>query len=137
MGAGLSAPLFSKERADSMTLSVYSEPSKDIPILGEYDVVVCGGGPTGCAAAISSARQGLKVLLLESQGQLGGTGVSGLVSHWLGCRNMKGDWIVGGVLKELAEDGAKRGFALIPQVPQGKNISATWLVHGPDIRNTI
>lgn len=120
MGAGLSAPLFSNDFTDRLTPGINNRQSEDIPFTGEYDVVVCGGGPTGCTAALSAARQGLKVLILETQGQLGGIGVSGLVSHWLGCRNVKGDWIVGGILQELAEDAAKMGFALIPQVPRGK-----------------
>ena len=37
-----------------------------------YDVIVLGGGFTGCAAAIAAARQGVKVLLIEASGYLGG-----------------------------------------------------------------
>ncbi|MGN1128284.1 MAG: FAD-dependent oxidoreductase, partial [Candidatus Flemingiibacterium sp.] len=38
----------------------------------KFDVIVLGGGFTGCAAAIAAARQGMKVLLLEASGYLGG-----------------------------------------------------------------
>ncbi len=53
--------------------------SRDIPVMAEYDVVVCGGGPAGCAAAITSARNGAKTLLVEKNGYLGGATVSQLV----------------------------------------------------------
>lgn len=36
----------------------YREPARDIPVLGQWDVVVCGGGPAGCAAAWAAARYG-------------------------------------------------------------------------------
>lgn len=57
----------------------YREPARDVPVLGEWDVVVCGGGPAGCAAAIAAARGGARVLLLEREGYLGGATVMSLV----------------------------------------------------------
>jgi hypothetical protein len=63
-----------------MKPSSYHEPAREIPVLGEYDVVVCGGGPAGCAAAIAAARHGAKTLLVEKDGYLGGATVSQLVS---------------------------------------------------------
>ena len=39
----------------------------------EYDVIVVGGGGSGLAAAVSSAENGLEVLILEKQPVLGGT----------------------------------------------------------------
>ena len=38
----------------------------------KYDVIVVGGGFAGTAAAVSAAREGTKVLLLEKSGFLGG-----------------------------------------------------------------
>src|SRR5471030_2153718 len=49
-----------------------------------YDLAVCGGGSSGIPAAIAAARAGLRVLLIEQTGQLGGVGVSAGVSHLLG-----------------------------------------------------
>lgn len=43
-----------------------------VGLYGSYDVVVCGGGTSGITAAISAARAGAKVLLIERVGQLGG-----------------------------------------------------------------
>jgi hypothetical protein len=51
----------------------YHQPGRDIPVLGEWDVVVVGGGPSGCAAAIAAARRGAKTLLVEKYAFLGGS----------------------------------------------------------------
>ena len=55
------------------------EPKQKLPVYGSFDVVVCGGGPAGIAAAISAARKGAKTLLLEQTGALGGMVTNGLV----------------------------------------------------------
>lgn len=49
-----------------------------------YDVLVCGGGPAGVAAATNAARQGAKTLVVERYGRLGGMGVTGLVGPLMG-----------------------------------------------------
>lgn len=41
-------------------------------VQGNYDVIVCGGGTSGCIAALAVARNGAKVLLLEASYYLGG-----------------------------------------------------------------
>lgn len=48
----------------------------------EWDVIIIGGGPAGCSAAVSAAREGAKTLLIEGTGCLGGMGTSGLVPAW-------------------------------------------------------
>lgn len=48
------------------------------------DVLVCGGGPAGIAAATLAARQKASVLLLERYGRLGGMAVQGLVGPLMG-----------------------------------------------------
>jgi len=48
----------------------------------QWDVIVVGGGPSGCAAAIAAAREGARTLLIEGTGCLGGMGTSGLVPAW-------------------------------------------------------
>jgi len=66
----------------------------DLPVLGEYDVVVCGGGPAGCAAAVAAARLGAKTLLVEKYGYLGGATVAQLVSAVLSTNGVdfQGIW---------------------------------------------
>lgn len=56
-----------------------TEPKKKIKVYGKYDVVVCGGGPAGVAAAVSAARNGLKTIIIEQTGCFGGMGTAGLV----------------------------------------------------------
>ena len=62
--------------------------SKNLPILGHYDVIVCGGGPSCIPAALAARRAGASVLLIEQTGQLGGVGTSAGVSHLLGGRTV-------------------------------------------------
>ena len=50
-----------------------------------YDVIVVGGGPAGVSSAIAAARQGLRTLLIEGSGCLGGTSTSGALPFWLGA----------------------------------------------------
>jgi len=108
--------------------------SCDAPLVDAYDVVVCGGGPSGCAAALAARREGLNVLLVEGHSQLGGMATSGLVSHWLGGRTQDGDWVVGGIFKTLVEEAASRGFAKMPQWTEDKVYQPhgwlPWFIHG-------
>jgi len=73
-------------------------------IAAEYDLVVCGAGPAGVSAALSAARQGIKTLLIESQGCLGGIWTSGLLSLVLDTTGKAG--LLGELQEHLkAEDG--------------------------------
>lgn len=63
---------------------------KKVETYASADVVVIGGGPAGTAAAISAARLGEKVILLEKSGQLGGMGTLGNVSIFMPIGNVTG-----------------------------------------------
>ena len=73
----------------------FVEPSKTIPEINDADVIVCGGGPSGFAAAISAARQGARTTLIEMYGCLGGIWTTGLLSHIIDYQNKPG------IMKEL------------------------------------
>lgn len=53
-----------------------------LPAARSVEVLVVGGGPAGCAAAIAAAREGASTLLIEQFGFLGGMGTAGLVPAW-------------------------------------------------------
>ncbi|RKN83985.1 FAD-dependent oxidoreductase [Paenibacillus ginsengarvi] len=63
---------------------------REVPVHASADVVVIGGGPAGTAAAISAARCGKRVILLEKSGQLGGMGTLGNVSIFMPIGNVTG-----------------------------------------------
>ena len=91
------------------------EFSRQIPIADACDLAVCGGGPSGVAAALAARRAGLKVLLVEQTGQLGGAGTSAGVSHLLGGRTRdNARWCVAGIYREIVENLAARGGAINP-----------------------
>ena len=69
---------------DSKTLR---EPARDVPVAGECEVLVAGGGPAGIAAAVGAARQGAKVILIESKGTVGGIWTNGLLGCLLGFQD--------------------------------------------------
>ncbi len=62
-----------------MKRSVISVPGRDVPVLADADVVVAGGGPSGFAAAVTAARAGLQVILIERYGFLGGLATTSTV----------------------------------------------------------
>lgn len=82
-----------------------------VPLHDEYDVIVAGGGPSGCAAAVAAAREGARTLLLEGTGALGGMGTSGLVPAW--CPFSDKEKIIYRGLAERVFDAAK---AAMPHV---------------------
>lgn len=61
---------------------MYELKNTKLALNNSYDIIVVGGGPSGCTAAIASAREGAKTLLIEATGCLGGMGTSGLVPAW-------------------------------------------------------
>ena len=79
-----------------------------------YDVIVCGGGVAGCAAAVSAAKNGASVLLLEKSNILGGLATLGLINLFVPMCNGRGKQIIFGLAEKWLRDSAKFGFDTIP-----------------------
>ena len=71
--------------------------NRQTPIVGNYDVIVAGGGPAGIGAALAAARHGKSVLLVEQYGFLGGMWTAGLVIPIWDWENK------GGIVQELVD----------------------------------
>lgn len=65
-------------------MSGYNFKERNLSLDDAWDVIVAGGGPAGCAAAVAAAREGARTLLLEATGMLGGMGTAGLVPWFCG-----------------------------------------------------
>ena len=74
--------------------------SKNIPIKKPHDVIVTGGGVAGVAAAVSAARHGASVLLIEKSNILGGLATLGLVNLFVPMCNGRGKQIIFGLAEK-------------------------------------
>jgi len=75
--------------------------------MSTYDLIVAGGGLTGVAAAVSAAREGLKVLLIEQSGCLGGAMSNNLVypfmKYWTKLDGEERKWLSDGIFTEMRQ----------------------------------
>ncbi len=93
-----------------MAMDTVREPARDIPVIDEVEVLVCGGGPAGTAAAIAAGRAGARTMLLERYGCLGGLATGGLVIV-LPTFTRDGHQVIGGIGQETLEALIEAGEA--------------------------
>ena len=89
----------------------------------KFDVLVVGGGVSGCAAALAAARNGADVLVLEQNGYLGGTltgcGVGPMMTFHAGEKQ-----VILGIMEELVQELVRRGQSP-GHVPDTKQFTST------------
>ena len=111
------------------TQSRLSLKNTKIAVDDRWDVIVVGGGPGGCAAAISAAREGAKTLLIEAMGQLGGMGTAGMVPAW--CPFSDGEKIIYRGLAEKIFEASRKG------VPHERKQKMNWVSINPEYLMTV
>lgn len=99
----------------------------------EADLLVVGGGPAGVCAAVSAARKGVKVLLIDNGNCLGGMGTKGLVGPFMTCYDAAGEnMIIRGLFEEIVDRLIAEGGAIHPsKIRQGTEFTA-WISEGHD-----
>ena len=89
---------------------------KELPISAEVDVVVAGAGSAGIAAAVAAARMGMKTLVIEQHGSVGGMATNGLVGPFMTSFNIPGDkQIIVGMFEEMVQRMMEIGGAIHPK----------------------
>lgn len=81
-------------------METYHESGACLPVIGRFDVLVCGGGASGFVAAIAAARQGASTLLIERYGFLGGTATAAMMVEFGGMHDGRQP-LLGGVTHEF------------------------------------
>ena len=83
-------------------------PTQKVPVLSESDVLVCGAGCAGITAAVSAARHGCKVTIVERWPTVGGMATNALVNGW--HRSDREKMVIYGLVEESAQRAAKHGW---------------------------
>jgi hypothetical protein len=97
--------IFDRERGKTgrKDLASVREPARDTPVYRECDVLVVGGGPSGTAAAVTAARLGAEVVLLERYNHLGGLSTGGLVIWIDRMTDWSGKLVIRGFAEEIMD----------------------------------
>src|SRR6202012_3991619 len=106
-----------------MRVNAIEEPARQVPVYGEYEVAVLGGGPAGIAAAVAAARAGRRTILIERYGFLGGMGTAAGVTNFCGLHgNVHGEMrrVVQGVASGLLARIDRLGGLNAPHLVLGK-----------------
>lgn len=108
-----------------------TEPSRNIPVVTEVDVLIAGGGTAGAVAAIAAARGGAQTLIVEQFGFLGGTQTAALVAPI--CPNYDPDGIplTRGIGQEIWERLSRKGGTVATL--EGRYLQKDWPWFDPEM----
>ena len=99
----------------------------------DTDVLVIGGGPAGVCAAITAARMGSRVMIVESGNCLGGMATMGLVSPFMTCYDGDGEqMIIRGIFEEIVDRMVAIGGAIHPEYVRNTTPYSAWITAGHD-----
>ena len=101
------------------------EAARDVPVVAKTDVVVVGGGSAGIGAAVSSARNGASVTVLERYPHLGGMASGGMVLVLDDMINGQ-EVTVTGIMTEYIDRMTKIGAAVTPPLEDRLTSEAMW-----------
>jgi len=101
------------------------QPGRDVPVVSRADVVIVGGGSAGLAAAVSAARLGCKVTLLERYHHLGGMASGGMVLVLDDMTNGS-EITVSGIVDEFVTRMDGEGMAVSPPIEDRRASAETW-----------
>lgn len=111
--AGTALPVSSATEEKKLTVTIH-EPAKEVEVIDAADIVILGGGPAGCAAAVAAGRLGANVLLVERYGCLGGMATGGLVIL-LDSYGMRGEILMSGLSVEFLNRLKERNAVRTPE----------------------
>ncbi|MCP4646403.1 MAG: FAD-dependent oxidoreductase, partial [bacterium] len=66
----------------SLNLGKVVSEESTLPVLGEYDVVVLGGGTAGAPAGVGASQKGARTLVIDYMHGLGGMGTVGMIGKY-------------------------------------------------------
>jgi len=102
--------------------------TRKINSIGSYDVCVLGGGPSGVAAAVAAARDGSRVILVESTGSLGGMATAGLVGPFMTSFDREGNEVTtAGIFRKVVNRLKKYGAAIEPSEVDSPTIYTSFI----------
>lgn len=104
--------------ATSDSMEPWTEPARDLPVIGRPDVLVVGAGCAGLAAATAAARRGARTWLLECTGSVGGLATVGLINLLLTLDDGDGHQVIAGLCQEFVDRLNEQGQARFPAPAQ-------------------